>query len=189
MYKKCTFFFLSFFLLFLSSDLLAQQYKFEGNWGQQGMTVEKSTNTSVRVNFSVTEFSLEDIEVEGKMLKSVYMPEVFLPNNAGSPNLPGTGRYIAVPNGATVQLKILEMRTEIFKDIDIAPAPVIPFETEDGPLKYIKDPQLYSKNEFYPSKFVQLSEQTVYAVLMHYFGELHLSSIILLQKNLLSIKI
>jgi hypothetical protein len=161
MYIKTTFFLITLFLLSFTSDINSQQFKYDDNWGSHGFSVERSTNSSIRLNFSVTEFSLDDLEIEGKNLKAVHMPEVFLPNNAGAPDLPGTGRYIALPQGTIVNLKILNVRTEVLKDVDIAPAPVIPKDNEDGPLVYVKDAEIYSKNEFYPSKYIQLSEQTV----------------------------
>jgi hypothetical protein len=161
MCNKATFFFLTFFFLSFSSQLISQQFKYDDNWGAMGLTVERSSNSSIRFNFSVSEFFLNDIEIDGKNFKTVHIPEVFLPNNAGAPNLPGTGRYIAVPKGAIVSLKIIDSRSEIYKDIEVAPSPVIPIESDDSPILYIKNPEIYSKDEFYPSKFVQLSEQTV----------------------------
>jgi len=46
------------------------------------------------------------------------------------------------------------------QDIDIAPAPRIPLETEDGPLQYPKDMQIYGANQLYPQSPVILGEPT-----------------------------
>ena len=161
MEQKNTFFLSFIFTLFIFSTLNAQQYSYEDNWGLQGLTVKSSTKSTLSLNFSVTEFYLDDVEIDGKNYKSVHMPGVFLPNDAGAPDLPGTGRYIALPQGAVPSFRIVGVRTEILKNIDIAPAPVIPRETDNGPLKYNRDSGIFSKDEFYPSKYVKFSEQTV----------------------------
>jgi hypothetical protein len=160
MVKNYTCFFLIIIFTFSFSELKSQQFKYQDNWGNHGISIERSTNNSIKLNFSLTEFSLDDVEIAGQNLKVVHMPEVFLPNNSGSPDLPGLSKYIALPQGSVVSLKIIDYRTEIFKNIEIAPAPIIPLDTEDGPLQYSKNLEIYSLDEFYPSKYVQVSEQT-----------------------------
>jgi hypothetical protein len=49
------------------------------------------------------------------------------------------------------------MRIETFQNIEMAPAPRIPLETERGPLQYNRDLSIYSKNAFYPAQPASLS--------------------------------
>ncbi len=63
-----------------------------------------------------------DTEVKGEPMKTVLTKGQFLPNDAGAPNLPGQGRYIAIPQGATAHLKIVNMQTETYENVNIAPA-------------------------------------------------------------------
>ena len=49
---------------------------------------------------------------------------------------------------------------ELFENIEIAPAFRIPKGNEDGPLHYEEDYKIYSRDEFYPSNIVIMSEQT-----------------------------
>jgi len=46
------------------------------------------------------------------------------------------------------------------RDIDLAPAPPIPFDTDDSPPQYIKDESIYSVNQNYPAEPVLLSDPT-----------------------------
>jgi hypothetical protein len=114
----------------------------------------------VEINFSVNEFHMNDVQFEGKTMKSVGIPGVFLPNDAGNPDLAGTGRYIAIPQGASATYRIVSYRTEILKNIEIAPAPVLPLDNDPSPLKYFKNLQVYSKNSYYPENPVILSGKT-----------------------------
>jgi PKD repeat protein len=89
---------------------------------------------------------------------AVNMPGVFLPNDAGAPNLPGQGQFIAVPNGATAKLNIINQRTETFQNVEIAPAPQIPLDGDDSPLVYEKNMTIYGQDAFYPASPVIISE-------------------------------
>ncbi|MBD3169045.1 MAG: hypothetical protein GF307_06150, partial [candidate division Zixibacteria bacterium] len=75
-----------------------------------------------------------------------------------APNLPGDGRGIAIPRGATATLTILDSETEVIDNIEIAPAPPIPLETDDSPPVFEKDPSIYNRNAYYPNSPVLLSE-------------------------------
>ena len=83
-----------------------------------------------------------------------------MPNDEGAPDLAGTGRFIAIPQGASVSYKVTASRSETLKDVSIAPAPRIPLDTDKGPLLYEKNQKIYSTNAFYPEEPVKLSETT-----------------------------
>nr|NQU90651.1 hypothetical protein [Bacteroidota bacterium] len=145
-------------LLFSNQLSISQVVSYVDNWGDQGLTLKGETPQKVKINYSLTQFAFEDLDVEGEAMKSIMVPDVFLPNDEGAPNLPGTGRYIAVPVGAQVHIKIVSSRTELLKNQHIAPAPRIPLDTEKGPLHYEKDMAIYSANAFYPAEPVIISE-------------------------------
>jgi hypothetical protein len=44
-------------------------------------------------------------------MTNVELPGFWLPNDEGYPNLPGGGRYIAIPQGSEPVLKIVYQRT------------------------------------------------------------------------------
>jgi PKD repeat protein len=149
------------FLLVLSfafvAGLQAQKFSYTGNWGRAGYTVEDSKTNAVQLIYSVPEFSMEDIQVQGKTMKNITLPGTLLFNDAGKPNLQGKGGYIAIPAGAQPTMRIVSKRTETIHNVDIAPAMRIPLDTEqDIPLSM--DMSVYSKNAFYPESPVSMSE-------------------------------
>lgn len=135
----------------------AQKYTYSDAWGKAGFNLVDSRPGSVEVVFSIPRFGLDDFSVNGEVQKTISLPGAFLPNDAGMPNLPGQGRYIAMPQGAVARLTVVSKRTEILHNIDISPAPVIPAENDDRPLSYIKNPSVYSKNASFPATPVQIS--------------------------------
>lgn len=145
-------------VLFFVTGLMAQNYRYQDSWGKAGFNLNESTLNQVMVTFSVPEFSLEDADINGEQVKNILLPGNFLPNDAGAPNLPGMGRYIAIPEGAIATVRILEQRTETFQNVNIGCAPVIPIESDDRPMVYNKDLSIYSRNAFFPASPVTISE-------------------------------
>jgi hypothetical protein len=149
-------FLMAFCLILFSSVAYAKQYT--DSWGDHGFSILRQNSSDLSLNFSVQEYSTTDAEVNGETLQSIHIPGVFLPNNEGAPDLPGMSRFIAIPEGASVSFNIVDYRSEIVPNMDIAPAFRIPLDTEEGPLDYNKDMQIYSKNEFYPANPVMISD-------------------------------
>ena len=71
----------------------------------------------------------------------------------------GNGRSIAIPQGATPHLTIVDYRIETIKNVEIAPAPIIPLETEENMI-YLKNQKVFSTNAFYPLNPIKISEIT-----------------------------
>ena len=145
-------------LIIFSIPSSAETINFDDNWAGQGFNLIQNDNSGLEIIYSLPQFQIEDILIDGSLMKNILAPGIFLPNDAGAPNLPGTGRYIALPNGATARITILDQRTEIFSGLEIAPAPVIPFENDDSPLTFTKNQTIYSADSYYPAQPVNLSE-------------------------------
>ena len=143
-----------------ATSLIAQDVKYSDSWGDAGYTLKQSDNSGLEINFSVIEFSIANTEINGEPVQNVFLPGTILPNDEGAPDLPGTSRYIAVPQDATPKLIIKDFRIEKFENVTMASAPRIPLDTEDGPLEYNKNQAIYSKDAFYPANPVQISELT-----------------------------
>jgi hypothetical protein len=148
-------------LLFSITSLNAQLRQYDDAWGDAGIKLTKESPAGVSINFSITSLQFVDNEeIDGPTMKDIQMPQVFLPNDEGMPNLPGFSRNIAIPQGAQARVVVKNYRVETVKDIAIAPAPRIPLDTEDGPLEYNKNERVYTSNAYYPAEPFLLSEVT-----------------------------
>ncbi|MBN2565206.1 MAG: hypothetical protein JXB46_05805, partial [Candidatus Eisenbacteria bacterium] len=136
----------------------ASTFFFDENRGQAGLDVPVMTDSHVDVSFRLDQMSIEDMDVDGVAYQQISIPGVMLANDAGAPNLPGLGRLIAIPEGATARLEIVSLKTEMYDDIDVAPAPPIPLESDDSPPVYIEDQSIYSVDAYYPAEPIKLSD-------------------------------
>ena len=145
-------------LLFSAFYVQSQTYSFPDVLGKPGFNLVDSKPAAVTVHYAVPGFSLDDQIVEGTPMKYINLPGNFLFNDEGMPNLPGKGKYIAIPQGATPKLKIISQITEVIHNVNIVPAPRIPLDNDNRPVEYAKNIQVYSKNAFYPASPVSISE-------------------------------
>ncbi len=146
-----------FWLLILVVPIQAQKISFPDALGQQGFKLDKSQVDGVEVSFSISEFSLDNISINGENMLDISLYGNFLFNDEGAPNLPGNGRIIAIPNGCVPELEVVSVKSRRFQDVAIAPAPRIPKDDEKGPLQYQKDEKVYTKDALYPSETVTVS--------------------------------
>lgn len=137
---------------------IAQKITYSDPVNEAGFSLKAQTRGGVSIGYSVESFTFTPAEINGKGMTNIELPGNWLPNDAGAPNLPGGGKYIAIPQGSVPVLKIISQRTESFKNVDIAPAPKIPLDTDKGPLEYPTRNDIYSRNAYYPASPVMLSE-------------------------------
>lgn len=131
---------------------------FDNSQGNAGFNLISRDNSGVEAVYRIQQVAIEDIVIDGNTMQMAFIPGVFLPNNAGAPNLPGDGRMIAIPQGASATVRIISSETEVFHNIDYAPAPPLPFENDNSPLIYKKNPAIYSLDAYYPISPVVISE-------------------------------
>ena len=149
------------FTLLYTPATIAGIQKYQNNWGKSGYSVESQKNSNIIINYSITEFTLQNIELSGKQFTNIELPGHFLPNDAGSPNLPGSGRYIAIPQNAQAELNIMSFRTDTINNIQLAPSFRIPWDTDNRPLDYSKNEAIFSANKFFPENPIILSDKDI----------------------------
>ncbi|RKY99822.1 MAG: hypothetical protein DRQ13_01580 [Ignavibacteriae bacterium] len=160
--KRNIFWLLPILLFFLFAyESQAQVITYQDTWGHEGITLNDANQSGVDINFSIQNFIISEINVNGTLMKKLELPEVFLPNDEGAPDLPGTSRFIAIPQGASATFNIVDYRLETFENIDIAPAFRIPKGNDDSPLVYNKNPAIYNADADYPKNPVMISEPTI----------------------------
>ena len=126
----------------------------------QGFSIESSTTESLSIHYSISEIGIADIdngEAKGH--------EIILKGNFGSyaeglPNLPFENRYIAVPRGAKVSVKVKEKASQTFNGIDLLPAAAVQLDTAVGLPKLRKDMDVFGKDANFPSENVAIAQTT-----------------------------
>ncbi|MBU2556360.1 MAG: T9SS type A sorting domain-containing protein [Bacteroidetes bacterium] len=144
----------------LIGGLSAQQlsFNFDNQASKDGFRLTDSRASGVHISHSLTQMSLQDMETDKGSGQIISLNGIYLPNNAGAPNLPGNSRYIAVPNGATAKLIVHSFQQEVISNVDLLPAAPIQMDTDDSPADYSKDMSIYSKDGLYPAEPFLLSK-------------------------------
>lgn len=146
--------------LFVSLNIFAQTetISFDDAKGKNGLNILQQTAKNLELEFNVNRYFVEKKKLKGLSMDKITIDGVLLPGNTGAPDLPVYSRYVAIPQGAKVKLKVKVLKKEKVTSKEIMPAPRIPKEDEDGALFYAKDNKIYSNNAFYPEKSVIVSK-------------------------------
>ncbi|MCB0806212.1 MAG: T9SS type A sorting domain-containing protein [Bacteroidales bacterium] len=134
-------------------------YNYSDNWGKAGYSIVSQSNSHIEINYSIDKFFLIDMEIDGETYQHLELPGNFLPNNPGTPDIPGSGRYVAIPRGSDVSFSIVSCRSDTVHNVSIAPAFRIPENETDNLLEYPFNKSIYSSDTFYPEQPVILSEK------------------------------
>jgi hypothetical protein len=161
-YKNYLFFLASIIFILFSSGAEAQRtaIKFQSPTEKEGFQIMRSDAASFRFSHGIPEMAIDDFDANGFIGQVIELNSIYLPANAGAPNLPSSSRFVAVPNGANPKLVINSSKKQVIQNIDLLPAAPIPLGNDDEPLKYDKDLTIYSKNAFFPAEPFQISEVT-----------------------------
>lgn len=146
-------------LSLFASGLNAQSLSFDFNneASREGFKMTASKTTSLRLTHNLTGMRLENMETDKGNGQVISLNGIYLPNDAGAPNLPGNSRYIAIPNGATAKLIVHSYQKETIENVELLPAAPIQLDTDDSPADYSKDQAIYGKNAPYPAEPFLLS--------------------------------
>ncbi len=147
-------------LVFVSVLSQAAVHQFEENRDSGGLHLVREDGSFVEIAYRIESLRLDDVHTGGEALKQLTVPGLFLPGPEGAPDLPGFSRFIAIPEGATARFEVVRATTETIAGVDLAPGVRVPFENDDSPLVYRKDPAIYSVDALYPLEPVTLSAPT-----------------------------
>jgi hypothetical protein len=131
-------------------NLLAQEISYSNLRDGNGISISLALNS-----YEITTHSYRS-----EVLHEINLSGIFIPNDAGMPNLPRISRFIAVPQGAEVRVSVKSMITERLENINIAPALKIQAIPEEPVMDYVKNDRLYETDAFYPVSPVEVSEVT-----------------------------
>jgi len=147
----------------IGSTTMAQTYTYPVK-GTQGFTVSQTTRDGMRINYELGSFTLEQLNYRGEEMSEISIKGITLPNTAGSPNLPTESRMMAIPQGATAILNVVNAERQVIKNVNIAPALRIQAEDEEPDMDYKKDMKVYGKDAFYPENPFEVSSSYIRGV-------------------------
>ena len=153
---------LSLSVLLTVGQLLSAQsrdFTFANSAKEEGLFIENSTRSGLQMRHSLKQMSLVEVTDNGYSGEVIEAAKgIFLPADAGTPDLPATSHFVAIPNGANARLVMGYRSMTTIQDVDILAAAPIPFDTDDTPNIHEKDLSIYDVDAFYPAQPVTVSE-------------------------------
>ena len=147
-------------LLFAFSILNAQEtYCFRTD-APQGLHIENSTDTGLSLHYALNAITVANVQYEKTVGQEIIMKGSFGSFAEGLPNLPFENRYIAVPRGAKVSVKVKEKASQTIQNIDLLPAAPLQLNGEDKrpPLRW--DMDVFGKDANFPNENVAITQTT-----------------------------
>lgn len=138
----------------LYSQVNAQQYMFPENGKKRGFELMHSSRNAINLKYRTNDFQLADVKAEGVDMKQLIYNAIQIPTEAGSPDLPVIGQYVMLENGAKANITVNRGEKVVYKNVLIAPASEIPFDTEKE-IPPVRGKQ-YQKNAFFPANPFQV---------------------------------
>lgn len=147
-------------LVLLSGLTLTAQTEYKLNNLQDGFSLGSRNNNTTTIVHNVSAVTLEQTDLEGLEGQFITMNGIHIANTAGAPDLPSSSTFVAIPNGSTPTVKMVNAKTKTIKDVDLVPAPQPQLDDDNSPAVYQKDMSVYGRNAFYPATPYNISEVT-----------------------------
>ncbi len=126
----------------------------------QGFSIENSTKSGLSLHYAVREIGIAEIE-NGKALgQEIMLKGCFGSVAEGLPNLPFENRYIAIPNGAKVSIKVKENGCKTLNDIDLLPVAEVQQVKDSGSPQLHKNMAVFGTDAPFPSENVAIVQTT-----------------------------
>lgn len=138
-------------IAFIGNTVLAQTFNYPVK-GKQGFNLTEKTRDGLHISYNVGQVTLNSIQYRGEEMSEVSINTIAIPSEAGKPNLPADSRMMAIPQGATAHLRVVNVEKETLHNVNIAPALRIQSENEEPDMNYVKDMSVYSKDAYYPAE-------------------------------------
>lgn len=115
------------------------------------VTLESSSQNQLILEIDVPEFTTKDKEENGETYQLLTIKGTDTTENIGDPQLPYISRYIAVPNGASVNFELLSVERTVHENLYIFPA------QPSGVEETIKS-DVYSQDQLFPQQIASIEE-------------------------------
>ena len=149
-----------FIIMFAMSALSAQSHYHFRTDKPQGFSVEHSSASKLSLHYAIPELGLADVEDGGSKGQEIILKGCFASNAEGKPNLPFENRYIAVPQGATVNIKVKEKASQTLTGIPLLPAAPLQMNNEDKKPALHWDMDVFGKDTDYPTSNASIAQTT-----------------------------
>ncbi len=125
--------------------------------GERDARVTQSGNRQVTIAYQLTDFKLDTLRSHNATAWRATFYKALAPNKIGAPALPTRVLLIGLPPGAQAEVSIIRGAVEELSEISIRP---VPTPAREGGWRDEPDPQIYTRNNFYPAELARVAPAT-----------------------------
>ncbi len=118
-----------------------------------------STGDEMILDIRVAGLAIKEVRENGNVYRRLHLPVSGTTTQVGKPELPTFGRFLALPQGAKVQVEILEATSETLSDVLVYPAQEP--QADDPAIQeppFVLDEAFYEADTLYPGQVVTVDE-------------------------------
>jgi len=118
--------------------------------------VSRSTAEGLTLDFEIGDYDITSLHQGGRQFSHIFLPNSGSTVEIGKPGLPTFGRFIAIPDGANVEIEVLEASMKTIPDILVYPyqGPQTDSLDLDEAPPFVMDEESYSLDEVYPGEIL-----------------------------------
>jgi len=122
--------------------------------GERDAQLAGSGNRQVTIAYQLTDFKLDTLYFSGSIALRPSFYKALAPGKIGAPELPTRVFVIGLPPGAQAEVSVMPGAVEELSEINIRP---VPTPEHDGGWRVDPDPQIYTRNNFYPAELARVA--------------------------------
>jgi PKD repeat protein len=128
--------------------------------GVSTVEVVESTDEGLVLQVHIAGLGTGEIKESGTTYRYLTLPYSGLTSQVGKPALPTFGRYVALPQGAQVEVEILDASYEIIPDVVVYPAQAPQFDCgkTKEPSPFVIDQDFYAQDTVYPGQVAMVED-------------------------------
>jgi hypothetical protein len=119
-----------------------------------------STADELVLDVQIAGLTTSDVQQDGTVYRRLQLPYSGTTTEVGKPELPTFGRFLALPQGAQVEVEVLDAVSETIGDVLVYPAqepqPDGPALQEEPP--FVIDENFYAQDTLYPGRVATVDE-------------------------------
>lgn len=143
-----------------SCIVYAQNFTLTGEYHPQPSerNVSSAKPGQVEIEYKITEFTIKNQIINGTEFSSIFIKDFGHLQEPGKPALPSRNDWIAIPFKTEISVHIVDVKTEIIKDIRVTPAlrPATDRWGDPEP-EFEIDSQFYNSDILYPENTVEIT--------------------------------
>ncbi len=126
------------------------------------VTILSSTADELTLQINFPGMNAREITKEGDIYQALSIPGGGRTYNIGWAELPTWSRFIAVPQGVTPEVEVVQYTSQVLSGYNVCPVQEQPVDKVDAPQpEFVKDAEFYGKDKFYPDRLAFVEEPKI----------------------------